>query len=117
MCIEKNRPKTDRTKKGAREISLSINEKYNSNIHPRRVEKLVQEIIIDETPPKRGPTNGIPENVYKKFVWAFESYVHIKEVNGHDGEVTRKKLMSKVNNVAAIGNDVRDSACILNPLI
>ena len=25
--------------------------------------------------------------------------------------------MSKVNNVAAIGNDVRDSACILNPLI
>ena len=39
-----------------------MNKKQNSNIHPPPVEKLVQEGIIVENPPKRGPTNEIPQN-------------------------------------------------------
>ena len=47
----------NRTKKGTREIALSIDKKHNSNIHSCHVEKLVEEGLIVKTPPKEGPTN------------------------------------------------------------
>ena len=64
-----------------------VDDKYGTSINKYQVQKLVQQGIIGETPPKKGPDGGIPFHHFKHLVGAFETYVQVKQVNGEGGSL------------------------------
>ena len=119
-AIERPKSRSDKSKKGAREICEAVNEKRGTTISSRTVEELVQKGIVGVSPPlNNSHDGGVPWRVFKTLKGAFESYVQIKQINGDGGSTLSKKNLSRqVNHATATDDeDMSRSERLLNRLL
>ena len=74
----------------ASEASKLVFGEVGVEISKRRIQRDVAEDRIGESAKKKGPERGVPRLMYDKLCNAFESYIQIKQLNGHDTGITKK---------------------------
>ncbi len=63
----------------------------------RTLQRYADDGIARVLPLKPGVKSDIPKSLYKSLCVAFESYVHINQLNSRDGELTLNKLANAIN--------------------
>ena len=79
----------------ASEVSKLVFGEFGVEISKRTIQHEVAEDQIGESPKKKGPERGVPRLMYDNLCNAFESYIQIKQLNGHGTGITNKKIIEQ----------------------
>ncbi len=80
----------------ANEVSKVVFGEFGVEISKRTRQCKVAEDQISVSPKKKGPEGLVPRLIYDNLCNAFESYIQIKQLNGHGTEITNKKLIEQL---------------------
>jgi hypothetical protein len=83
----------------ARNVTELIQNEFKVDLCPRMIQKKVKEGNIGCLPLRRGPQGNIPEQHYSNLCLAFESFIHINQINGTVRELRAKKVGPPLHNV------------------
>ena len=97
--LEKQKKRSDPTKKSAQKVTDIVNETFGTNLSSRTVTHYCQKGMAGQSPIGKGPEGNVPDEVLKQLVQAFESYVRINQNNGDGQAILRKSLLQKVYHV------------------
>ncbi len=88
---EQLKPKRD-TKISASEVSKLVFGEFGVEISKHTIQHAVAEDRIGVSPKKKGLKGVLPRLIYDNLCNAFQSYIQIKQLNGHGTGITNKKL-------------------------
>ena len=69
---------------------------FGVEISKHTIQHEVAEDQIGVSPKKKGPEGVVPRLIYDNLCNAFESYIQIKQLNGHGTGITNKKLIEQL---------------------
>jgi hypothetical protein len=82
------------------QIAKKVKREYDGvGLHPATIWKYVNANISGVSPLKPGVKGDVPDCTFKSLCIAFESYIHIQQINSRQGELTYKKLAVRINHV------------------
>ncbi|KAL7487822.1 hypothetical protein ACHAW6_013421, partial [Cyclotella cf. meneghiniana] len=84
------------TKISASEVSKAVFGEFGVEISQHTIQHGVTEDEISVSPKKKGPEGVVPRLIYDNLCNAFESYIQIKQLNGHATGITNKKLFEQL---------------------
>ncbi len=92
---EKSKPKGE-TKMSASEVSKVVFGEYGVEISKCTTQCNLAKDSIGVSPNKKGPEGLVPRLIYNNLCNAFESYIQIKQLNGHGTGITNKMLLKQL---------------------
>ncbi len=92
---KKSKPEGE-TKMSASEVSKVVFGEFGVDISKRTIQREVAEDQIGVSPKMKGPKGVLPKLIYDNLCNAFESYIQIKQLNGHGTGITNKKLIEQL---------------------
>ncbi len=100
--------------KGACEIAEALNENYKTSITGQTVMRYVKNGMDGQSPLKMDPDGGVPHNVFKILLTAFETFIQIKQINGETNCNTQNLLSQCVNKTM---NNISNTSRLLQRLL
>ncbi len=93
---------------------IRLKRKYDGiGQHPATIRKYVNANIACMSLLKPGAKGEVPACAFKSLCVAFESYVHIQQINSQQGKLTDKKLAVRINHVLKHNYKQKMLQCIL----
>ena len=80
----------------ASEVSKLVFGEFGVEISKHTIQHEVAEDRIGMSPKKKGLEGILPRLIYDNLCIAFESYIQIKQLNGHGTGITNKKLIEQL---------------------
>ena len=86
------------------QIEAKVKKEFNGvGPHAATIRRYINANIAGMSPLKIGVKGDVPACAFKSLCIAFESFVCIQQINSRQGEITYKKLASRIN--ALLGKD------------